>query len=246
MAVLKKVSGSDMAVFGVKEVQRLTGFSRTSAVNLLTSLAKKGLVVNLLRDRYCLAEAPAENGFAVATGAFMPSYVSFWSALSFYGFTEQQPRVVQIASTKQFKGVELKQISIKPITIKPRNFFGYALEPGFPVALREKALIDSALNPEQAGGFSEFVKCFRNAWGEIDKERFFKFLFRTNNRSLNSRVGYMIEELGLPAENRFMRMLRKNASKGFVKLNPSKKKAKKYNKDWRLIVNDSVKQGAVL
>ncbi len=240
--LLERIAGSGVTVFGVQEAVRLTGFSRTRAHNLLASLAKKGLAVKILRNKYCLGETVFENPFAVATRTFVPSYVSFWSALSFYGFTEQQLRVVQIASPKQFRKVKLKEISIQPITLKPKNFFGYIEMNGFAIASKEKALVDSALNFENAGGFSEFTKCLRNAWGQINKGAFFEFLLKVNNESLNSRVGYLIEETGLSVSKRLLQKIHAKKSNCFVKLNPAKGRASNYNKKWNIIVNDSIEE----
>lgn len=240
--LLERMAGSGITVFGTQETMRLVGFGRARAHNLLASLAKKGLAVRVLRNRYCLKETVFENPFAVATRAFVPSYVSFWSALSFYGFTEQQLRVVQIAGPKQFRKVKLKEISIQPITVKPKNFFGYIEMNGFAIASKEKALVDSALNFENAGGFGEFAKCLRNAWGQINKGTFFEFLLKVNNESLNSRIGYLVEETGLSISKRLLQKIHAKKSNCFVKLNPAKGRAGNYNKKWNIIVNDSIEE----
>ena len=240
--LLERIAGSGVSVFGIKEAVRLTGFNRARAHNLLASLAKKGRVVKVLRNRYCLRETVFENPFAVATRAFVPSYVSFWSALSFYGFTEQQLHVVQIAATKQFRKVKLREISVQPVTLKPKSFFGYIELNGFAIASKEKALVDSALNFENAGGFGEFTKCLRNAWKEINKGAFVEFLLKANNRSLNSRIGYLIEETGLSTSKRLLQKIHAKKSNCFVKLSPKKGSCRNYNKKWNIIVNDSIEE----
>lgn len=238
--VLSTVSKGDLIVFGVKEIQRLTGFSRVSVINLLVSLTKKKFVIRLSRDKYCLAKSIHENKFAVATNTFIPSYVSFWSALSFYGFTEQQVAVIQLASTKQFKKIKLKEIIIQPITVKPKKFFGYIQENGFSIASREKALIDSASNFKYVGGFAEFTKCFQNAWDEINKDLFVRYLLKINNNSLNSRIGFLIERLNLSIQKKLLQDIQMKCSSGFIKLNIAKKHSQNYNKKWKIIINDLI------
>ncbi|MBU0662071.1 hypothetical protein KKH30_01340 [Candidatus Micrarchaeota archaeon] len=241
-ALLSAVSPSGMPVFGAREARRLTGFGGATVNNLLASLVRKRLVLRLMRDKYCIADTLPEKNFAVAAAAFAPSYVSFWSALSLHGFTEQQPRAVQLASVKQFKPVKFGGISIHAITLKPRNFFGYSNERGFPLALKEKALIDSAVDFENAGGFAEFAKCLGNAWGELDKGRFVEFLLRMGNRSLNSRIGWLISELRLPLGKALAEKIRRKRSTGFVRLNPFKPaggRPRKYGREWNIIINDS-------
>ena len=243
--LLNKITSANLVIFGVQEAMRLTSFKRDAAHNLLTSLANKGFVLRLFRNKYCLAESIAENKFAISTTLFAPAYISFWAALSFYGFTEQHPQAVQVACTKQFKPIKLKEITVLPITVKPASFFGYFKENGFSIASKEKALVDSIMHIEQIG-FLEVIKCLKKAWPSLNHKMFFEYLFRVNNKSINSRVGYLTEELNLPIETIFLKKLLKNSSKGFIKLNSMKPKTKLYNKKWKIIVNDNSEEEVIL
>lgn len=245
-ALLSSISDNNLIVFGVSDLCKITGFDRVRVHNLLASLSKKNFIVNLLRNRYCLREVLVSQSFAVAVELFVPSYVSLWSALSFYGFTEQQVSVVQIISPKQVKGISIKELTIETVTVKPKRFFGYVKRDNFVIALKEKALIDSALNLESVGGFDEFVKCFVNAWNELNKRLFVKFLLMINDKSLNARIGFLIEKYSLPLSNSLLKTIHANSSKGFVKLNYLKPKTNQYNKKWKIIVNDSVQMERII
>ncbi|MBI5872366.1 hypothetical protein HZB88_04775 [archaeon] len=244
--LLEKIAKSKLAVFEVKDIRRLTGFSKTRANNLLASLIRKKHAGRLFRNKYFSLSKLPENKFIIATTVFAPAYVSFWTALSIYGFTEQQTNTVQIASTKQFAKIQTLELNIQPVKIQARLFFGYGLEHGFPMALKEKALIDAGLNFEHSGGFNEWAKCFKNAWPALNKTLLFSFLSRINNKSLNSRIGYLIEELQLKAGAKLLKSLEQNASKGFIKLDPAKEKTKKYSKKWKIIINTVVKESDIL
>jgi len=240
--ILEKIKESALITFGAKEVERISGFSTNSVHSLLFSLRRKGVLVKLMRDRHALKETLFEKKFLVATELFKPCYISFWSALSYYGFTEQQPAAIQIASTKQLKRVELKEIIIWPTTIKPKNFFGYEELNGFVIASEEKALVDSILMPENAGGLNEFIKCLENAWIDINKDKFIQYLLMTNNKSVNSRAGFLIERMKLPIKKELLEKLRKNSSKGFIRLDQTKKIKNEYNKNWKIIINTEIKE----
>jgi predicted transcriptional regulator of viral defense system len=245
-ALLESIEKSRLPVFGVEEARHLAGFSKARVNNLLASLSRKGIAGKISRNNYFLKKNLVENRFAIAASAFAPAYVSFWTALSFYGFTEQQPSIVQVAVTRQHAGAKALELSVQPVKIRKSLFFGYGLEAGFPMALREKALIDSGLNLEYCGGFNEWAKCFRNAWPELNKALLLEFLLKANSKSLNSRIGYLIEELELKAGKGFLKRLLRNSSKGFVKLSPSGGKAKEYSKKWKIIINASIASEAVL
>lgn len=238
--LLSLVNRNGLAVFGVNEAARISGWNRRKVHNTLQSLEKKGFVLRLKRNAYTLKSLAEENAFRVATSVVTPSYLSFWSALSFYGFTEQQVSAIQLVSTRQERELKLADHRIQTTVFKPERFFGYERVNGFNIAEKEKALIDSLFQPEKSGGLSEVAKCLKNSWQELNKQRFFKYLLKFNSKSLNSRVGFLLEKLSLANGKG---MLLKNRSKGFVKLNPRLKKTSTYNKEWRIIVNQEILEG---
>ena len=228
----------ELEAFRVKDIKRLTGWNIRKVHNTLQSLKRKGLVVNPRRNRYALKSSIEQNAFRVATSIAVPSYMSFWSALSFYGFTEQQVSAIQLVSTKQEKRFEINGHRVETVTFRAKRFFGYTKENGFNIAEKEKAIIDSLFMPEKAGGLREVAKCMQNSWREIDKKKFAEYLIRFGNKSLCARAGYLIELLGLECG---MEKLLKNKPKCFVKLNPRLRAVGKYNRKWGIIEN----QGAI-
>lgn len=251
-AVYKGISGNELflinlikennlMVFGVEELHRLSSWKRSRLHNIMFSLKEKGILVKIRRDRYALGEDINEKLFEIATATVRPSYISFWTALSYYGFTEQQVRVVQLVSTKQYAEINLNTRSIEVTTLQPQRFYGYRWERGFIIAEKEKALVDSLYQLEKCGGFNEFVHCLKNAMGEINNRRFRNYLIRFGNKSMISRAGYVLEELGLRSGN-----LKKYRSKSYVKLDPKKEKTGGYNKKWRIIINQKVKRMGVI
>ena len=227
----------NFAAFGVNEVQRVTGWNKRKVYNTLQSLKRKGIIINPKRNRYALQSVTERNAFAVSTSIVVPSYVSFWSALSFYGFTEQQVNAIQLVSPKQEKNFVLAGHRVEITVFRPKRFFGYVRERGFNIATKEKAIIDSLYMPEKSGGLEEVVKCMQNAWKELDKKKLIQQFLRFGNKSLCARAGYLIEKLGLNANTE---KLWKNIPKCFVKLDPTLAKTHKYNKKWKIIENQGI------
>ncbi|GFO96450.1 transcriptional regulator, trmB [groundwater metagenome] len=68
----------------------------------MARLEDRGFIKSVERGKYLLLgfepERVLSNPFFIASRIVYPSYVSFWSALNFYGFTEQVPVVVFLAS----------------------------------------------------------------------------------------------------------------------------------------------------
>jgi len=224
-------------LFSVQEIKRITGWKQPRISNVLSSLKKKKIVVALRKNSYVLSAKIPENIWMIATSMAAPAYISFWSACSYYGLTEQQTSAIQIVSTKQFPRFRIRNTPVEITTYQPQRFYGYRRIQNFAIAEIEKLLIDCLYQPEKVGGIAELKKCLRQAWPTIAKNKFKAYLHRFNNRSLYARAGYLLEELRLLPPNEKKFFLRQLPS-GYVRLNPSKKPGQKYNTTWRIYIND--------
>ncbi len=238
--LIARIEGADLKVFGVKEARALTRWNDIKIHNTLRSLMKKNLIIRVKRNCYTLKKNVSDNLFAVATESIKPSYISFWTALSYFGFTEQQVPMVQLVSTKQVAELRIDQHTIQTTTFKPRMFYGYERIEGAVLAEREKALIDSLYLPERCGGLDELAKCLSNAWGQINHKRLMEYTIRFGNRSLVSRMGYLMEALGLEEKGSLKRLV-PHRSKGYIMLAPKNKRILSHNSKWRIMVNHEFK-----
>jgi predicted transcriptional regulator of viral defense system len=89
--LLAKIENADLKVFGVEEARTLTQWKDTKIHNTLRSLEKKGLIIRIKRNCYAPERIISEKLFAVATESIKPSYISFWTALSYFGFRTKNP-----------------------------------------------------------------------------------------------------------------------------------------------------------
>ncbi len=234
--LLETIKREKLVVFTPKELMRILLWEKQKTHNVLQQLKKKDILLSVKRNAYIIQETIDEHIFQIATEAINPSYISFWSALSYYGFTEQQPTAIQAATPKQYNPITLAKYNIIPTRLKKERFFGYKKINHFAIAEKEKSVIDSLAYPEKAGGFHEAVKCLKNAWNELNSKAFMDYLIRFNNAALNARVGYILEELNL-------KNIKVPLPNAYVKLNNEKPANKLKNKKWHIIINDSVKKG---
>ncbi|MBI5332573.1 MAG: hypothetical protein HZB65_03300 [Candidatus Aenigmarchaeota archaeon] len=237
MFLIDFINEKNMISFSVEDLRRLSGWKSSKIHNTLYTMKKKNIVFKIKRNMFSLAEKARINMYKISTAIAHPSYISLWTALSFYGYTEQQIRTIQLISTKQHKNIESKLQRIEIVTMNPGRFYGYTMIDGFPIADKEKVIIDSFFKPDKCGGFDEVVKCFANAWNELDKRKLLEYIIKFNNKSLISRIGYIIEKFkltGIDTDN-----LIKYRSNSFVKLDPNVEKTKKYDERWKIIINYS-------
>ncbi len=217
----------EKAVFSVQDLERIWGFSGAYAKLVLNRLVKRKEIVRVSKNVYTLQE----DVFVVASNIVIPSYISFWSASSYYGFTEQMPNTIYVATTRNARETKFRGYKIKFFRIK--NFFGYhKVKTNFGeifVVNCEKLLIDAIENQKQMGNFDEIVKVFEKA--EISKDKVVEYLKRINKRNVIKRVGYLLELIkGIDIYDKFEHCIDRN----YVFLNKFSKKYKSLNSKWKV------------
>nr|HID12794.1 hypothetical protein [Anaerolineae bacterium] len=181
-------------------------------------------------------ERVLSNPMFIATRPAHPAYVSFWSALHFHGLTEQVPRTVFVATTQKRRPLDFNGARFVFVRVAPYKFFGYQREMigDLPVLMAEveKALVDSLDQLRYAGGLLEVAKALYQARQRLDVERLVEYANRMRNRSLCSRLGYLLDRFGQPVKGL-------EVSQTFVLLDPQGQAEGPYNRRWRVRVNVS-------
>ncbi|MBI2146221.1 hypothetical protein HYU22_02685 [Candidatus Woesearchaeota archaeon] len=223
-------------VFSLTAIRRLTGWKTMTISNVLTSLKKKGVIVAVKKNAYVLASKIPEHSLSIATIITHPSYISFWTAGSYYGFTEQQAQVIQVVSTKQHRPLKIGLHHIEIMTVKPAKWFGYTNINNIPIAEPEKLLVECLYKPEKIGGIDEMKKILKNAWPKINQATLRLYIERYHVKAIFARLGFLLEDLNL--RNDLEQQLMRRLPKGYTRLNPAKKAVAAYDQKWRLIMND--------
>ncbi len=143
LAVLvKKIYSSKFTLFTLKTLGDILEIEKKSSLfSVLKRLVEAGVIVRIEKNKYLLKDAEIDD-FSLANFLYGPSYVSFESALNFFGILLQFP--YQISSATLKKTIE-KQFGGKVFAytrLKKELFFGYEKKENFLIALPEKALLD--------------------------------------------------------------------------------------------------------
>jgi predicted transcriptional regulator of viral defense system len=236
--IARQLHQRDLFYFTPAILADLLSLDRRQAYRLIARLKAEGLVAEVERGKLLLLglepERVLSNPLFIASHMVAPAYVSYWSALHFYGFTEQVPLTTFVATTKKKHPVVFRGFRFRFVTVKPRKFFGYRREAlgDLPVLVADeaKAIVDSLDLPRYAGGIAEVAKALRAALDELDVPTLVEYANRMGDKSLGSRLGYLLEMLGHPAEE-----LTRSASP--VKLDPARTRTGSTNRRWQVIVN---------
>lgn len=229
-------------VFESRTLAALLDVEASRLAHLLQRMEQEGLVARVERGKYVLLGLePAQslsNPLSVASQLVIPSYISFWSALHFHGLTEQAPRTVFIAVTRQKRPLAFQGTTFQFVRLAPHMFFGYRRETlaGLPLTVADeaKAILDSLYLPGNAGGVTEVAKALRAALldGRVEVDRLAEYAGQMRNASLTGRLGYLLERLGRPAADL-------EPPRGPVALDPARPRGGKYDHRWKLYVNVS-------
>ena len=123
---------SKKKAFTIEDAKQL-GYTKKSVLKVILSrLEKKGWIERIEKGKYIVIPLGAEKGkytqheFVLGSYLVDPCIISYWSALNYYGFTEQIPRTVFIQTTSRKKHQEITIFGVpyKIIKMKEEKIFG--------------------------------------------------------------------------------------------------------------------------
>ncbi len=183
-----------------------------------------------------------ENELIIASHLVSQYYVSYWTALSYYGYTDQPSRTIYIATTKQKRPVTIHGLTYRFIQLQPKKFFGHEQvwigEKRVKMAEKEKAIIDALDHPELSGGIIQVVKGLWRGREELDLNKLVDNAMRMGNRAITKRLGYLLQRMGLGTEQHLAK-LEKSLSAGYAVLDPLSQREGRHDTNWRVLVNVS-------
>jgi len=108
---------------------------------IIRKLLQSEVITKIERNKYLLKNGQI-NDFALANFLYHPSYISFESALNFYGILSQFPYEISCATSKKTAKKEFEGKIFTYTQIKKELFWSYEKKENFLIALPEKALLD--------------------------------------------------------------------------------------------------------
>ena len=237
-------------------------FTTAEARNILKKNPKK-IMFNLIESKWVLplkkglyAIVPLEIGpkgaddflihdFIIASYLTKPYFISFWSALNYYGFSDQIPSTVFIATNKSLKPLEIINTKFLFIKLSKNKFLGLTKikieDHEIKIADKNKTIADCLDHPEHSGGLEEVARSIFFSHKEFSISRIKDYAFQMKNLTILKRLGYILEKTGLMDEyaDHFHDF---KPSKGYSKLDTISRTKGKYNEKWQLLINAEIDQ----
>lgn len=206
--IARQLRQRDLFYFTPHLLSALFGIARPQCYRLIADMKREQIITEVEKGKYLLLGLEPEHVLAnplfIASQLTAPAYVSYWSALHFYGFTEQAPIMTFVATTKKKRPVTFRRMAFRFITILPHKLFGYhrVLTGDLPILIADEAktIIDCLDQPRYAGGIVEIANALRRALPGLDVATLIAYANQLGDKSLGSRLGFLLELLGYPAE----------------------------------------------
>jgi len=138
----KKIYDSGLELFTSKTLRDVLSIKKESTFfGVVRRLLRREVLKKIERDKFYLANSKIDS-FSIAGFLYSPSYISFETALSFYGILSQFPYTVTSATTKKPKSKIFENVDYEYTHITKKIFWGFEKKDNFLIAYPEKALLD--------------------------------------------------------------------------------------------------------
>ncbi|MCP4168856.1 MAG: hypothetical protein GY759_23570 [Chloroflexi bacterium] len=234
-------------VFTVEDVRRLLGRDEKEVTQTLYRLVNKQWLQRLERGKYCVIPLEAgsevhwaEHEYVMASILVAPYYLTYATALHYYGYSERLQREVWIATTRRKRPATIGDLSFRFVYLGDHKFFGFTTiqiaEQPVQMAEREKSIVDGFDHPEYCGGVLEPAKGLWFGRDELDFDRLITHSLRLRNRAAARRLGFWLDRLGL-VDGALLSQLRGSEDRNYNKLDPAGLEDGTKDARWRLIIN---------
>jgi len=140
--ITKKIYESSVQLFTLKTLREHLGVGKSSSLfKVVNRLIDSGVLIKIERNKYALKKYSCSE-FTLANFLTESSYVSFESALSFYGILSQFPYEVTSATLGQTRSKKCNGKEYGYYHIQKSLFWGYVKVDDYLIAEKEKALAD--------------------------------------------------------------------------------------------------------
>jgi len=138
----RKIYKSHLQFFTIKILRDILLIKKeVTLYTIIRKLLKANVILKIERNKYILNDNEIAD-FSLANFLYQPSYVSFESALNFYGILSQFPYEIASITTKKSVKKEFQGKIFTYAQIKKNLFFGYQKTENYLIAYPEKALLD--------------------------------------------------------------------------------------------------------
>jgi len=240
--ILKSISQKG-DIFTFEELSELIKIDKKMLWEIVSKLEQRGYIKRIEKGKYLIVPLDANkeeytlHEFILGSMLAKPYAIAYWSALNYYGLTEQIPAKVfaQTTSRRKHQTVAVFGVKYKIVRIKSEKFFGlqkiWIENTQINITDKEKTIIDGLDKPQYCGGMIEVIKALKNGRKELDFKKLSQYANQIGNSGVVRRLGYVCDLLNIKIK------LTPPKVRNYLLLDPTMPVGQKKNAKWKLVVN---------
>jgi predicted transcriptional regulator of viral defense system len=243
LSEIVKTMAKEGEIFNFRDAQKAFSMKDEVLRVIISRLLDKGYLEQIEKGKYLIVPLSAEKGvytlheFVIGSVLVEPYAIAYWSALNYYGLTEQIPITVFIQTTSRKKKQENEVFGVKYriVRVKEEKFFGikkvWIENTQINITDKEKTIIDCLDKPQYCGGMIEVIKALKNSRKELNFKKLAEYANQIGNSGVIRRLGYVCDLLNIKIK------LMAPDTRNYLLLDPTMPSEQKKNAKWRLIIN---------
>ena len=202
--IARKLKDKQINIFSTYDFENIASLSKESAWAALGRYVKMGLIISPKRGLYYFTDSPPET-YLLANKIYIPSYISFETALSYYSIIPEIVYTITCATTKTTREFNNGDVAFAYYKIKMQAFTGYVKKENYLIADPEKGLplypvcnvskdaIQAAIHPKRTD-YLYFVALGKKTLNDrldtkkLDKSKILKYARLFDNQKLDKMV----------------------------------------------------------
>jgi predicted transcriptional regulator of viral defense system len=250
-AVIARLSYEKATVITRERLKTL--FRDTTYVRqIIYRLMKKGILQPITRGIYYYS--PLESGLAgsrinefLIPPILFPRgnyYVGYSNMFNYYGFTDQLFQTLYVLNTSLQRNRIICGRPFKLLKIPSSRMYGLETiqinKTEVVVSDRERTLVDLVNYPDPVGGLKRAFEIVKEqvTSQKIDLQKFVRYTLSFPVKSVQKRIGYVLEECRIPPKNLAL-LKRKVQDTSLITLYGSKSRKGKILSSWKVILDDA-------
>ena len=231
----KVLSQSKFGLITSSEVSEILEVSKARARKLLQHWAKNNWLFRVRRDLYQplsiesnSKQAVIDDPWIVANKLFSPCFIGGWTAIEYWGLTEQIFHTIIVVTSHRFSqnSFNVGGVQYRLKRTSEKSFFGLETVWRNNVKIKisdpTKTIIDLLNDPVFGGGMRLVIDFFKEYLKSEHQslKLLIEYAEKMNNRTIFKRLGFLIESLK-PDEIDFINICKNKISKGRSQFDPS-------------------------
>ncbi len=197
------------------EIAGFLSCSKQEAQRMGFTLSLKKWFVTLKKNEYLLLQSPTKqqipdiNPLVIGSHLIDPYYFSFSTAAAYHRLVPAKRQMMYLVTTAIRNNPDIRGVSYRFVHVTLRKFFGFT-----PVNIhgtqvnmadKEKLFVDSLEKFKYMGGLVNVIRLLKSNIENLDVQRLVDYTVLMGSSTLIQRVGYVLDHLGVPFDEEFLR-----------------------------------------